>query len=61
MTILLLSLVLPQGVRCSLTVLVDAHVLLLGQDGVVGLEAVLVQHGLIAEVCQSKFVSSCIG
>jgi hypothetical protein len=35
-----------------LTVLVDAHVLLLGQDGVVGLDAVLLEHSLIAITCE---------
>ena len=31
-----------------LTVLEDAHVFLLGEDGVVGLQAVLLEHRLIA-------------
>ena len=43
------------GIPGLLTVLVDAHVLLLGQDGVVGLQAVLLQHSLIAVACQSLF------
>ena len=32
----------------ALTVLEDAHVFLLGEDGVVGLQAVLLEHLLIA-------------
>lgn len=39
-----------------LTVIEDAHVFLLGEDGVVGLQAVLLEHLLIA-VGVSDFVS----
>jgi hypothetical protein len=35
-------------VLCILTVLEDAHVFLLGEDSVVGLQAVLLEHLLIA-------------
>jgi len=41
-----------------LTLFVDWLVLVLGQDSVVGLDLVLLEHGLIAIVCQSvSFVS----
>lgn len=43
------------GIPGLLTVLVDAHVLLFSQDGIVGLQAVLLQHSLIAVACQSLF------
>ena len=41
-----------------LTVLEDAHVFLLSEDGVVGLQAVLLEHLLIALVCQPPFLES---
>jgi hypothetical protein len=39
-----------------LTVIEDTHVLLFGKDGVVGLQAVLLEHLLIASVCQPPFL-----
>ena len=46
-----------------LTVLEDAHVFLLGENGVVGLQAVLLEHLLVAvgvsDVCSSDLLLSC--
>lgn len=42
-------------VQTSLTVLVDAHVLLLGKDGVVGVDAILLEHSFVAVECQWSF------
>lgn len=40
----------------SRTVLEDAHVLLLGQDGIVGVETILLQHSLIAVRLLDAFI-----
>lgn len=44
----------------TLTVLEDAHVLLLGQDGVVGIEAILLQHSFIAVGLSDVIMFECI-
>lgn len=45
---------------CARTVLEDAHVLLLGQDGVVGIEAILLQHSFIAVGLSDVIIFGCI-